>query len=114
MSHSLIVLPDHTAKPILDAIHGARKSLRVKMFVFSHPALVKAVILAKKRGVRVQVMLNPARRSGEPENEVTRKKLRTAGVEVIDSNPAFEVTHEKSMVVDDEVAFIQSLSLIHI
>jgi cardiolipin synthase A/B len=110
MSHSLIVLPDHTAKPILDAIHGARKSLRVKMFVFSHPALVKAVILAKKRGVRVQVMLNPARRSGEPENEITRKKLRAAGVEVIDSNPAFEVTHEKSMVVDDEVAFIQSLN----
>lgn len=110
MSHSLIVLPDHTAKPILDAIHGARRSLRVKMFVFSHPGLVKAVIQAKKRGVHVRVMLNPARRSGEPENEITRKKLLAAGVEVIDSNPAFEVTHEKSMVVDDKVAFIQSLN----
>jgi cardiolipin synthase A/B len=110
MSHALIVLPDHTAKPILDAIHGAKKSLRVKMFVFSHPELVKAVILAKKRGVHVRVMLNPARRNGEPENEITRKKLRAAGIEVIDSNPAFDVTHEKSMVVDDRVAFIQSLN----
>ena len=27
--------------------------------------------------------------------------LTDAGVEVIDSNPAFDVTHEKSMVVDD-------------
>lgn len=110
MSHSLIVLPDQTAKPILDAIRGARKSLRVKMFVFSHPALLKAVIDAKKRGVRTRVMLNPARRDGEPENEITRKKLKAAGVEVIDTNPAFDVTHEKSMVVDDRVAFVQSLN----
>jgi cardiolipin synthase A/B len=110
MSHSLIVLPDQTAKPILDAIRGAGKSLRVKMFVFSHPALLKAVIDAKKRGVRTRVMLNPARRDGEAENEITRKKLKAAGVEVIDTNPAFDVTHEKSMVVDDRVAFVQSLN----
>lgn len=110
MTHTLIVLPDQTAKPILEAICSARKSLRVKMFVFSDPALQKAVIEAKKRGVKVQVMLNPARRSGEPENEETRKKLQAAGVEVMNSNPAFEVTHEKSMVVDERVAFIQSLN----
>ena len=36
VSHrSLIVLPDDAAKPILDAIAAAQKSLRVKMFVFS-------------------------------------------------------------------------------
>ncbi|MGB8322306.1 MAG: phospholipase D-like domain-containing protein [Candidatus Acidiferrum sp.] len=110
MSHSLIVLPDQTAKPILDAVRGAKKSLRVKMFVFSHPVLLKAVIDARKRGVHTRVMLNPARRDGEPENEITRKKLEAAGVEVIDTNPAFDVTHEKSMVVDDRVAFIQSLN----
>ena len=110
MTHSLIVLPDQTAKPILDAIHGAKKSLRVKMFLFSHPALLKAVIAANKRGVLTRVMLNPARRDGEPENEVTRKKLKAAGVEVIDTNPAFDVTHEKSMVVDDRTAFVQSLN----
>jgi cardiolipin synthase A/B len=110
MTHSLIVLPDQTAKPILDAIHGAKKSIRVKMFVFSHPALLKAVAQARKRGVDVRVMLNPARRDGEPENEITRKKLKAAGVQVIDTNPAFDVTHEKSMVVDDRLAFVQSLN----
>jgi cardiolipin synthase A/B len=110
MSHALIVLPDHTVKPIIEAINRAKKSLRVKMFLFSHPGLIKAVTQAKKRGVRVRVMLNPARRSGESENEVTKKKLIAAGIEVIDSNPAFDVTHEKSMVVDEELAFIQSLN----
>ena len=55
-------------------------------------------------------MLNPARRGGEPENEATRRKLEKAGIEVIDSNPAFAVTHEKSMVVDDKTAFVKSLN----
>jgi len=110
MSRSLIVLPDDTGKPILDAIAAAKKSLRIKMFLFSDPALVAAVIAAKRRGVKVRVMLNPARRGGEPENEATRKKLKKAGVEVIDSNPEFAVTHEKSMVVDDKTAFVKSLN----
>src|ERR1700687_4624411 len=100
MSQTLIVLPDNTAKPILDAIHNARKSLRVKMFLFSHPELLKAVIVAKRRGVDVRVMLNPARRSGKSENTLTHKRLQAAGIKVIDSNPAFDVTHEKSMVID--------------
>ena len=87
MSRSLIVMPDDTARPILEAIAGAAKSLRVKMFLFSDPELLDAVIAAHKRGVKVQVMLNPARRGGEAENEATRKKLARAGIEVKDSNP---------------------------
>jgi len=110
MSHQLIVLPDETAKPIIDAINAAKKSLRVKMFVFSDPSLVDAVTRARKRGVDVRVMLNKARRSGEEDNQATAKKLRAVKIEVIDTNPEFDVTHEKSMVVDDETAFIQSLN----
>ncbi|MGD0179036.1 MAG: phospholipase D-like domain-containing protein [Terriglobales bacterium] len=110
MSRSLVVLPDDSAQPILDAIHKAAKSLRIKMFVFSDPTLLGAVIDAHRRGVKVRVMLNPARRSGEVENEESRKTLTQAGVEVIDSNPVFDLTHEKSMVVDDRIAFVKSLN----
>ena len=110
MSRILIVLPDDSGQPILDAINAATKSLRIKMFLFSDPALLAAVIAAHHRGVKVRVMLNPARRGGEPENEATRRKLEKVGVTVIDSNPAFVVTHEKSMVVDDETAFVKSLN----
>jgi cardiolipin synthase A/B len=110
MSRSLIVLPDDSAKPILDAIDAATKSLRVKMFIFSDPSLLKAVIAAKQRGLKVRIMLNPARRDGESENTESRKRLEAAGVDVIDSNPEFDVTHEKSMVVDDTTAFVKSLN----
>jgi cardiolipin synthase len=110
MSRSIIVLPDDTAKPILDAIAQAKKSIRVKMFLFSDPALLEAVLAAQHRGVDVRVMLNPERRDGEKENADTRKKLTRGGVNVIDSNPDFDVTHEKSMVIDDTTAFVQSLN----
>jgi phosphatidylserine/phosphatidylglycerophosphate/cardiolipin synthase-like enzyme len=110
MSRSLIVLPDDTARPILEAIARAEKSIRVKMFLFSDPSLLDAVIAARHRGVDVRVMLNPERRDGEKENADTRKKLTEGGVHVIDSNPDFDVTHEKSMVIDDTTAFVQSLN----
>jgi|SRR5208282_451747 len=110
MPRSLIVLPDDSAQPILDSINGAKKSLRVKMFVFSDPSLLKAVIGARQRGLKVRVMLNPARRDGESENKESRKKLEAGGVDVIDSNPQYDVTHEKSMVVDDTTAFVKSLN----
>jgi cardiolipin synthase len=110
MSRSLIVLPDDSARPILDAINHSSKSLRIKMFVFSDAAVLQAVIAARKRGVSVRVMLNPARRSGESENEQTRKMLKSAGIDVLDSNPQFDLTHEKSMVVDGETAFIMSFN----
>lgn len=110
MHRSLIVLPDDTVQPFVDAIAAAKKSLRIKIFLFSDPTLLAAVLDAKSRGVKVRVMLNPARRSGELENESTRATLEAAGVEVLDSNPDFDITHEKSMVIDDETAFIQSLN----
>ena len=110
MSRSLIVLPDDSASPILEAIAAAQHSLRIKMFLFSDPALLEAVIAAQKRGVKVRVMLNPARRGGEAENEAPRKMLEAAGVEVVDSSPDFALTHEKSMVVDDSTAFVHSLN----
>jgi cardiolipin synthase len=110
MPRSLIVLPDDSSKPILEAIAAAKKSLRIKMFVFSDPSLIAAVIAAQKRGVKVRVMLNPARRSGEAENQESRAALLKGSVSVEDSNPAFDLTHEKSMVVDDAAAFVKSLN----
>jgi cardiolipin synthase A/B len=110
MSRELLVFPEVTAKPLLAGIEGAQKTLRIKMFVLSDPPLIAALIAAKKRGINVRVMLNPARRSGETENEESRRQLVEAGVSVLDSNPAFDLTHEKSMVVDETQAFVMSLN----
>jgi cardiolipin synthase A/B len=110
MSHRLIVLPDDTASAIIDPIEAARHTLNIRMFLFTDPALLNAVITARHRGVHVRVMLNPARRDGSNDNEVAREALLAAGVSVRDSSSDFAVTHQKSMVIDSRVGFIESLN----
>jgi cardiolipin synthase len=110
MTHSLIVLPDDTAKPILRAVAAAKTSLQIRMFLFTDPALVDAVVAARHRGVMVRVMLNPARRGGESENADTKAKLSHAGIDVTDSSPAFDLTHQKSMVIDQSIGFVESFN----
>jgi phosphatidylserine/phosphatidylglycerophosphate/cardiolipin synthase-like enzyme len=110
MSHRLAVLPDDSAKAILDPIDAASDSLNIRMFLFTDPTLLNAVIAARKRGVKVRVMLNPARRDGTSENEEAKKALAAVGIEVRHSNPDFAVTHQKSMVIDGKAGFIESFN----
>ena len=49
MARRLIVLPDDSGEPIRSAIAGARRMLRIKMFVFSDPVLLEAIIAASRR-----------------------------------------------------------------
>ena len=113
MTRSLIILPDDSSRPVLDAVNTANRSLRIKMFAFSYRPLLDAVVDAHRRGVQVKVMLNPERRDGETDNDHARNILRENEVSVSESNPAFRVTHEKSMVVDDEYAFVESSNWTH-
>ncbi|MEO6566405.1 MAG: phospholipase D-like domain-containing protein [Casimicrobiaceae bacterium] len=103
-------MPDATVAPLVAVVAAATKSIRVKMFVFTDPSLLAAVIAAQQRGVDVRVMLNAARRSGESDNDESRKLLEEAGVTVKDANPAFDLTHEKSLVIDDATAVVMSLN----
>lgn len=106
----LLILPDDTIAPLLQDIYRARSSLKIKLFLFNEPSLMQAVIDAHRRGVQVKVMLNPSRSNGEEANEDSFRKLTEAGVPVKESNPLFKVSHEKSMVVDEQLAYVQSLN----
>ena len=61
MSRYLVALPEDTSQPILDAINHASKTVRIKMFWFSDPELLHAVISAHRRGVKVRIMLETLR-----------------------------------------------------
>lgn len=108
--HSLIVQPDDGIAPILKTLEIAKQSLDIKMFQFTDPVLIEAVINAHKRGVKVRVMLNPSRFTGEHDNDEAFKLFKNAKVPVQDTNPKYPITHEKSMVVDGRQAFIMSLN----
>jgi phosphatidylserine/phosphatidylglycerophosphate/cardiolipin synthase-like enzyme len=108
--HHLIIQPDDGIQPILGTINGAELSLDIKMFQFTDPVLIQAVIEAHRRGVAVRVMLNPTRFTGEHDNDEAFAMFRDAKVPVQETNPKYPITHEKSMVVDGKQAFIMSLN----
>jgi len=108
--HNLIVQPDDGITPILKTLEGAKKSLDIKMFQFTDHVLIEAVIAAHKRGLKVRVMLNPSRFTGEHDNDEAFEFFKNAKVNVKETNPKYPITHEKSMVVDGCQAFIMSLN----
>jgi phosphatidylserine/phosphatidylglycerophosphate/cardiolipin synthase-like enzyme len=69
-----------------------------------------ALVRAHQRHVDVRIMLNPHRSSGDRANDESFKALRHAGLKVEWSNPAFAVTHEKSLVIDDTMALISTFN----
>jgi phosphatidylserine/phosphatidylglycerophosphate/cardiolipin synthase-like enzyme len=59
MSHTLIVLPDDTVSAILEPINAAKRALNIRMFLFTEPTLLRAVIAAHQRGANVRVPEKP-------------------------------------------------------
>lgn len=106
----VLVQPRDGIAPVMALIDAAQSTIVVKMFAFTSPALLDALVGAQARGVRVRVMLNPARSSGSRANDEAEERLRAAGVTVAWSSPRFAVTHEKSMVVDGRTALIATFN----
>ena len=99
-------------------IQESKETIRVMMFEMgfydSHPntpsnLLIKELIGAKKRGVRVEIILEV--RDGEDRttkrNRRAGKVLSEGGVDVV-YDPLFKTTHAKLMVVDERWTLIGS------
>ena len=109
--HRLIVQPDDGVEPVLQLLGEARRTLRTVQFTLDDPRFVQAVLDAHRRGVKVQVLLNPQKSSGERSNDQSFERFHRAGVPVEWTHPRFPVTHEKAIVIDDERALIATFNL---
>jgi cardiolipin synthase A/B len=109
----LIVEPDDGLEPVREFIETAETSLLIKQFTFTEESLIQAVVDRSRRGVDVQVMLNPKRSRGDRPNDETYWLFKRAGVCVEWTNPKFYVTHEKSMVADGKAALIATFNLMY-
>jgi len=109
--HELIIQPDDGVAAVLALIDSAKKSLRLKQFTLTQHDILLAVEHAHKRDLHVRVMLNQHHAAGRRVNDETFDKLRHAGVKVEWANPEFALTHEKSVLVDGEVALIATFNM---
>ena len=106
----LIVQPDHGEKPVMDFLNSAHKTVALKQFTFTHPLLLDTLMALHKKGVRVRIMLNGAKATGERLNDPFFEKMKSTGIEVQWSNPSFLVTHEKSIIVDGKSALLPTFN----
>ncbi|HET8911566.1 MAG TPA: phosphatidylserine/phosphatidylglycerophosphate/cardiolipin synthase family protein [Ktedonobacteraceae bacterium] len=104
----VFVEPDAGIQPITLAIQAAQHSIWVEMYLLSNKKVIRALEEASNRGLDVRVMLELHPYGGGIVASQTLDKLQLAGVKVEGSNPAFALTHEKSMLIDGSIAFIMT------
>lgn len=119
---TLLTMPEDGVKPMLDAIHASKKSIKLKIYMLTdHDAtddIINALIERAKAGVDVAVVLEvrpfipPDAPSCQPNpigpNDQAIQKLLAGGVRVRYSNPRFKFTHEKTLILDDTTAYIMT------
>lgn len=126
-AHQLYVMPDAGTSPILQAIRVAQRSIHMEMYLLMpggvDQAVLDALVAKARAGVDVSVILdgstndypeppscqppaNPARM-----NQPAYDALAAAGAHVRWSSTRFRFTHQKSMVIDGEVAYVMTMNL---
>lgn len=92
--------PDGTAEAlVLSAINNARQSVRLAAYTFTAPAVVRALIADKQRGVDVQVVVDE-KSSHKAASVAALNLLVNAGIPTR-TVAAFQIQHSKYAVIDD-------------
>jgi len=103
--------PDSGHTPILDALQSAKKEILVEVYLLSDKQIINALEDAKARGIAVKVMMEEHPFGGGNLNQKTETALAANNIQTEWSDPAFALTHEKAIVIDDNEALILSQNL---
>jgi cardiolipin synthase A/B len=98
-------------QPVITAIGTAQTSINMEIYHLTEMPIVDALVAAANTGVTVQLIIDQDNWNNHTSSEVADALTGTAGITVTPSSTAFRITHEKSFVIDDSVAFIMSLNL---
>ena len=112
-SLQIFVEPDAGSTPIINAIKSAKKSIWMTMYLLTERDTIDALKAARARGVDVRVMLEAQPYGNGSGNDQAMADLKAAKVTVTTSNPAYLLTHQKTIIVDDHTAYILTLNLTH-
>ena len=113
-SLSLITEPDQGTQPILSLIQNAAKSVDLVMYQMSDKNISDALIAAAHRGVSVRVLLNQGY-FGKQEgvgNSLEYEYLQKAGVPVHWTPASFALTHQKTLIIDNNQALIMTWNFV--
>ncbi|MFP4498569.1 MAG: phospholipase D-like domain-containing protein [Vulcanimicrobiota bacterium] len=117
------VTPDNKKDDIFEqiekSIKGAKRSIQVEMFSLDKKNLVDLLIKEQKKGVKVQVIMDPANDGWEKDKQKAIDRLKKNGVEVNiypvkeagDPQAKYgQINHVKMMIIDGDEAIIGGMN----
>jgi cardiolipin synthase len=105
----LFIEPDAGVQPVTDAIRAAQHSIWLEIYLLTDTPVISALEDAANQGRDVRVMLDPHPLGiSSTSVQETLEKLKAAGVKTNQSNPAFEFTHAKFMLIDGSTLFLMT------
>jgi phosphatidylserine/phosphatidylglycerophosphate/cardiolipin synthase-like enzyme len=107
---SIITEPSDNGSALLNAISSATQSIHVTMYLLTSYAVQDALIARAQAGVDVRIILNEQFPNNINQNASAYSYFQDAGVNVVWAPSNFTYTHEKTMVMDDQTAWIMTMN----
>ncbi|WP_255581877.1 phospholipase D family protein [Cupriavidus sp. AU9028] len=107
-TYALCFTPDGEScqSMLIDAIGATRRTLLIQAYSFTSKPIAEALLRARKRGVKVRVIVDKSQASAR---YTSATFLKNQGIEVvIDRRPA--IAHNKVMIFDGEAVFTGSFN----
>jgi phosphatidylserine/phosphatidylglycerophosphate/cardiolipin synthase-like enzyme len=107
---SIIVEPNGASgAELVTAINGAQHSVYMTMYQIDNTAVINALVSRKQAGLDVQAILDSSSQS-KSWNTPAYNTLSSAGVNVVWSSSSFTYTHEKTVIIDGQTAWIMTMN----
>ncbi|MBI2267514.1 MAG: phosphatidylserine/phosphatidylglycerophosphate/cardiolipin synthase family protein [Armatimonadetes bacterium] len=96
---------------IQEAIRGAESSIRLEMYDLQKPEMVDLLIQEARKGIKVQVIMDPPNDKFEAPRDEIKEKLEKSGVEVL-FYPARkgQLCHVKMLIIDGHQAILGGMN----
>jgi cardiolipin synthase len=108
-TYTLVTEPDQGLTPIYNLIASAKKSIDMTMYELTDVTVVDALANAAAAGLAVRVILD--QNDEKTTNTPAYNSLQSKKVGVHWANPAYAVTHQKTITVDAATSAIMTLNL---
>ncbi len=108
-SYTLVVEPDQGLTAIYNLIASAKKSIDMTMYELTDATVIDALAAAAANGLAVRVILD--QNEEKAANTPAYNSLQAKKVGVHWANPAYAVTHQKTVTVDAATSAIMTLNL---
>lgn len=108
-TYTLVTEPDQGLTAIYNLLSSATKSIDMTMYELTDATVISALTKAAAAGIPVRVILdqNDEKKSNTPAYDT----LSENGVSVHWANPAYAVTHQKTITIDQATSAILTLNL---